>query len=156
MERDRQLKLSWVGIIVLGMILMGIPAVYAGDEAPDPADVAYEEAVENRLADLEEIAANREAVIDEIVQMWFMDEPGWEEEFRSALDMANDSKLLAMLNAASYAEVQAILGGGTPDFFSADSMANPSSLGDTDKDFVYSPVQPCRIIDTLGRGRYSE
>jgi len=141
-------KFTWFGIMVFGATLLGMPAVYAADVQPEPADSAYQEAMDDHIAGLEEIAANREAVIEELVQMWFMDIPGWETEFRSLLNVANDSKLLAILNAESYAEAQAILGGGTPAFYSADSMADPFALGDTDKDFVYTPVKPCRIVDT--------
>ena len=80
--------------------------------------------------------------------MWFMGIPDWEAEFKSLLNLANDSKLLAILNAENYAEVQAILSGGTPALYSADSMADPFTLGDGDKDFVYTPVKPCHIVDT--------
>jgi hypothetical protein len=127
-------------------------AVYAADVQPEPANLAYQEEMDENLAELEEIAANREAVIEELVQMWFMEIPDWEAEFRSLLNLANDSKLLAILNAKSYTEIQAILGGGTPNFYSADSMADPFSLGDHDKDFVYTPVKPCRIVDTREAG----
>ena len=142
-------KFAWFSIMVFGVILFGRPAVYAKDVQLELADSACQE---DHVADLEEIAANREAVIEELVQMWFMDIPGWEAEFRSLLNLANDRKLQAILNAKSYAEVQAILGGGTPDFYSADSMVDPFELGDPDKDFVYTPVKPCRIVDTRRAG----
>ena len=125
-------KFAWFGIIVIGLILLASPLTYAND--------------------LAEIAANRDAMIEELVQMWFMDEPGWEEDFRSGLSLANDSKLLVIQNAKSYAEVQAILGGGTPDDYSAESMGTPFALGDPDKDYVYTPVKPCRITDTRKAG----
>jgi hypothetical protein len=152
MLRIKQHKFIWVGIIVLGFILIGIPPLYAGDTEPSPADVAFETAVRYRMAALDEIAANREAFIEELVSKWFMDFPGWEEEFRSELDLANDRKLLAVSEAGSYAEVQAILFGGTPDDYSPDSLATPFVLGDTDKDLVYTPINPCRIIDTRKAG----
>jgi hypothetical protein len=152
MLRDKRWKFTWVGIIVLGLMLLGIPLVYAGDMDPDPADVAYQQAEDQGASDLEEIAANRDAVIEELVQMWFMDEPGWEDEFRVALSQADDSELLAIKNAKSYAQVQAILSGGTPDDFNAAGPDTPFALGDTDKDFVYTPVNPCRIIDTRKAG----
>ena len=52
-------KIKWLGIISLGLLLIGVPAVYAGDEATDPEDVA-----------LEEIAANREAEIIDLAEYW--------------------------------------------------------------------------------------
>ena len=63
-------KFKWIGIIALGLFLLGMPPLYAGDLESSPADVAYEMAVEDRVADLEEIAANRDAVMDEIVATW--------------------------------------------------------------------------------------
>ena len=90
---------------LLGVSLLGMPAIHAGDLPPGPADVAYQEAVKKHFSDLEEVATNREAVIEEIVRMWFMNLPGWEEKFRSLLNLINDSKLLAILNTNSYAEV---------------------------------------------------
>ncbi len=139
-----KLKLSWIGIFVLGAMLMGMPAIHAED--------LYEDTVQTYFSNIETIASNREAVIEQLVNTWFMDLPGWEEDFRSALSMANDAKLLGILNAGTYAEVQAILSGGTPDDFSSAIMVQPLSLGDIDKDFVYAPVNPCRIIDTREAG----
>ena len=141
-------KFTCISIMVFGVILFGMPAIYAADVQPEHADSAYPAAMEDHIAALEEIAANRDAVIEELVQKWFMDIPDWEAEFKSLLNLANDSKLLAILNAENYAEVQAVLSGGTPDFYSADSMADPFALGDSDNDFVYTAVKPCRIVDT--------
>jgi hypothetical protein len=137
---------AWFSIMMFGVILYTMPGGYAADVQSEPA---YQE---NQISELEEFTANRETVIEELVKMWFMDIPGWEAEFRSLLNVANDSKLQAILNAESYAEVQAILGGGTPDFYSADSTFDPFKLGDPDKDFVYTPVEPCRIFDTRKAG----
>jgi hypothetical protein len=52
-------KFIWFSIMVFGATLLGMPPLYAGDveESLSPADVAYEEAVRYRMADLEEIAA---------------------------------------------------------------------------------------------------
>lgn len=133
-------KFAWFSIMVFGMILLRMPAVYAADVQLEPVDLAYQEAMDDRTAQLEEIAASREAVIEEIVAMWFMDEPGWEEQFRSTLDLAHESQLLAILSAESYVEVKAILGDGM------------ETLGDTDKDLVFTPVNPCWAVDTRQGG----
>ena len=89
------------------------------------------------MDDLEEIAANRDAVMDEIVGTWSADANEWEEQFSINVRMADDSKLLALRNAVSFDEVIAILDGNTPEH-----------LGDTDRDLVYTPVTPCKIVDT--------
>jgi hypothetical protein len=136
-------KFAFIGMVVFGTILFLMPSVYAGGLPNEPEDVAIEEAREDFMADLEEISVNRKAVIEEIVAMWFMDEPGWEEQFRSTLDFAHDNQLLAILHADSYPQVKAILGDGV------------ETLGDTDKDFVFSPVDPCWCVDTrIGGGGF--
>ena len=75
-------KFAWFSIMVFGVILFGMPAVYAEDLKPeyDPADEAYEQNMGDQSFDL-----------------------------------------------------------GANDIF---------EFGDTDKDFVYTPVKPCRIVDT--------
>jgi len=127
MLRDKQLKFTWIGIIVLGLALLASPLAYAND--------------------LAEIAANREVVIDEIVGTWSVDAKGWEEQFGINVSQADDSKLLALRNAESFDEVVAIL--------SSENLGIPMALGDPDKDMVYTPVTPCRIVDTrVGGGGF--
>jgi hypothetical protein len=75
-------KSKWFGIIVLGMILFGTPAVYAGDVQPLPDPAA--------------------------------DEANFEAE--------------------------------------DDSSFPPPVLGSTTQDFLYTPVTPCRIINTWNAG----
>jgi hypothetical protein len=130
-------KFTWLGIIALGLILIGMPPLYAQEMEPSPEEVAYQKAMQYRMADLEEIAAYRDAVMDEIVGTWSVDANGWEEQFSINIRMADDSKLLALRNAVSFDEVIAI--------FEGDTLEH---LGDTDKDLVYTPVTPCKIVDT--------
>jgi len=85
MLRIKQHKFIWFGIIVLGVILLGMPAVYAGDGQP-PLDPAADE-------------VNYEG-----------------------------------------------------DDYDADSEDPDYVLGSTTEDFVYTPVNPCRIIDTRNAG----
>ncbi len=138
-------EIKWFGIIVLGLIFLFVQAVYAADEQPEPdpaASAALEEMEADLQGDLAAIAADREAVIDDIVAMW-PTEPGGEEDLRSALSMADDDDLLAILNANSFNEVIATLGG--------DDLLEVR----TDRDYVFTPVTPCRIADTrvAGPGR---
>jgi hypothetical protein len=86
MLRIKQHKLIWIGLIVLGVVLLGMPAaVYADDgllTTEGTADVVYYEDGD----------------------------------------------------------------------YDADSSAPPPVLGSTTEDFVYTPVNPCRIIDTRKAG----
>ena len=134
-------KIYLIGIVVFGLILLGMPPLYAQEMEPSPEEVAYQKAMQYRMADLDEIAANRDAVMDEIVATWSADANGWEEQFSINVSMADDSKLLALRNAESFDEVITILDGNTPEH-----------LGDTDKDLVYTPVTPCKIVDTRAGG----
>jgi len=129
-------------IILLGVMFLIVPAVYAADLQPEPdpaASAAYEEMEADLQAELAKIASNREAVIDDIVAMW-PTEPGREEDLRSTLSQADDEDLLAILNAGSFDEVIATLGGG--DLLEVR----------TDRDYVFTPVTPCRIADTRSAG----
>ena len=118
-------KFKWFGIITLGLILIGVPSLYAGD-----------------MDALEDIADNRDAVIDDIVAMW-PTEPGAEEDLRAILSQADEEDLLAILNANSFDDVMDVLRDG-------DRLEVR-----TDRDYVFTPVTPCRIADTrvAGPGR---
>jgi hypothetical protein len=85
MLKIKQHKFIWLGIIVLGVTLLGMPAVYAQDGQPMPDPAADE------------------ANLDE-------------------------------------------------DYYDADSDDPDLTLSDTDEDFVFTPVSPCRIIDTRKAG----
>ena len=117
-------KFEWFGIMVLGLILIGTPTLYAGE-----------------MADLEGIAANRDAVMDEIIGTWSADTYGWEDKFSINVRLADDSKLLALKNAVNYDEVIAILDGDMSEH-----------LGDASADLVYTPITPCIIVDTRSGG----
>ena len=135
-------KIKWFGVIVLGVMFLFVQAVYAGDvqPVPDPAAGAtYVEMEANLQADLAAIASDRKAVINDIVAMW-PTEPGGAEDLRTMLSQADDEDLLAILNAGSFDEVIATLGGG--DLLEVR----------TDRDYVFTPVTPCRIADTRVAG----
>jgi len=129
-------KIKWFGIIVIGLLFLGAQVTFAEDVQiiPDPAaGVAVEEMNANLQDALEEIASDREAVIEDIVAMWPA-EPGAEDDLRSILSYASDEDLLAILDAGSFAEMESVL------------------APHTDKDFVFTPVNPCRIVDTRVAG----
>lgn len=132
-------KIKWFGIIVVGVMFFGVQAIYAEEVQPEPdpaADAAYEEMEASLQADLAAIASDREAVIEDIVATW-PTEPGAEEDLRSMLSHASDEDLLAILDVDSFAEFESTL------------------APRTDRDYVFTPVTPCRIVDTrvAGPGR---
>jgi hypothetical protein len=131
-----------VSIFFISGLLLGAPVAYAQDvqPEPDPAEsAALEEAEANLQADLAEIAANREAIIEELLATW-PSEPGAEEDIRTALSQADDEALLAMRNASSFDEAIGATAG------------DDSAEVRTDRDYVFTPVVPCRIVDTRAPG----
>ena len=98
---------KWYGIIALGLILVATPLLYAEEEDRSALDSANEAMVE--------IAENRDAIVDEIVNTWSAKASGWEEQFSINVGLADDSKLLALQDAVSFDEVVDILEGDTPE-----------------------------------------
>ncbi len=107
--------------------------------------------------DLMNVTSNREAVVLGIVESWreTMDAldwaQGWEEELTAALNSAPPEKVLAAMQAQSYEEVAGALSGRLtgPDTVSLEPGESvPLTLGSTDGDLVFTPLTPCRIIDT--------
>lgn len=117
-------KFIWFSVIMFGLMMIFSAPFYAQEVESSPADLA-------------EIAANRDAVMDEIVETWSAEAEGWEEQFGINVSMADDNKLLALRNAVDFDEVIAIL--------DSDMLEH---LGDTSSDLVYTPVTPCKIVDT--------
>jgi hypothetical protein len=121
--------------------------------APDPAMLAREEA-------LASVRADREAVITEIVDQWrsqlrsavpaenIADEA---EMLTAVLRRTSVEKLWAAREAETYEEVLAIVRGRWQGPASGSPLAPgaiPNMIGDTGADLVFTPVTPCRIVDT--------
>jgi hypothetical protein len=132
MLRFKQHRFIWVGIVVLGVILLGMPAVYAGDAQPQPDPAADEASLQADDA-LEEIALNREAVIIDLAERWGPELEASVESISQMLHGATNEQLLAVDEAYSYEEVLEV-------------------LGSTTQDLVYTPVTPCKIVDTRSGG----
>ena len=106
--------------------------------------------------DLAYVEDNREAVIYDIVARWreTMDArqgtEGWAEELFAALESAQAEKLLAASQARTYDEVGAALFGRWqgPDAQVLAPGDVPAAFGSTSTDLVFTPLTPCRIIDT--------
>jgi len=83
---------------------------------------------------------DREAMIAELVQQWGTDD-ATAYQLRATLEYVDDATLLAVWDATSLEEINTILGGGT-------DLDGTLALGSTTMDYVFTPVTPCRIVDT--------
>ena len=79
----------------------------------------------------------------------------WREEVQAHLEKLSTSQLDEVQGAQSYNEVITIIRGGsiaTQSLDQAGELSVESLLGDTQKDLVYTPLPPCRIVDTRVTG----
>lgn len=131
--------------------LVTTPGAFA--QTPTAGESAGPSEYEQSLAYAEE---NRDAVIASIIDRWRpemdgnADYAGWDGELAAALESAPADKLLAASQAESYAEVTAALFGSWsgPDVIPLKEGESPENLGDNFRDMVFTPLTPCRIIDT--------
>lgn len=133
--------------VVMGMLIA--QGTLAADEDPtgSPAGAASEE--ETALAELlADIEADRWAVVDDLVNSLSNDE-STAEQLRATLNGLNTLELAGIVqNAASIDDINTILTGKPPEELAGEKL----ELGELDKDFAYTPVKPCRIIDTRDAG----
>ena len=140
---------------------LGTTQVSIADDT-NPGDTSVN-AIENAFA---AAIANRPAMTSEIIDR-LRDEAdakglnGWESELTAALNSASDEAFLAAYNNGNdYKAVAAATAGIS---FDKAALVNNASaigsggtpaalLGDADKDFVYTPITPCRIVDTRNAG----
>lgn len=158
MVKFTQHSFKGCGIILLGMILFGTSPVFAADRQhqPDTAgDTAKLAAERDYKRNLQDITTYRKEAIDELVSFWVNDEPGWGEDFRAVLNTLNDRKLWLVYKAETYDEILTVLGvnsGPGTNVPLNDPGSPPNALGSTTEDFLYTPVDPCRIFDTRDAG----
>ena len=110
------------------------------DEASDPAGAsgivaAYEEPPGE---------LDREAMISELVRQWGLDE-ATAYQLQETLAHVSDGELEAAWDAVSIDEITTILGGDT-------DFELPMTVGDAEFDYSFTPVTPCRIVDTRVAG----
>ena len=127
-------KFKCVGIIVIGVMLVGVQAfvvddVMAQSDEKGPAMVLVEQ--------LNAINADRESVVTELAEFWAGESGYPVEQFEQTFGAATAGQLLEIGEAADLEEVNNIL-----------------KLGpfDPDKDYVFTAVTPCRIVDTRNAG----
>ncbi len=107
-----------------------------GGEEPISAEQLYKM---ERLAALD---ADLPGAIQALAEQWAPQSGLSVEELFNTFRSASSDQLLALQDATSVDEVDRVLlgdGAGTVD---------PLTLGNLSEDLVYSPVRPCRIVDT--------
>jgi len=135
--RDRKSAMA----VALCSLLLGLSgAGTAGDRRPDP---------------LLAVDQNRAAVIDRIVDVFKPGfAPGQESAVREVLERLRADHLLAASLAPTLNGLLLVLRNGEPVPSAArDHGVTQKALGDPTADLTYTPVTPCRIVDTrLGGG----
>ncbi len=114
---------------------------------------------QNKAIQIDWINTNRTLVVSTIISNLYSDAHhrgyvDWQEEMLDALYKADNEKLLAVYQQHDYDSVVSILTGEPATSKLDSSSINIANvIGDADKDLVYTPLSPCRIIDTrLGGG----
>ena len=141
-----------VGTIIVVLAAVLVPAGVRA-QAPDAGSASSVQALGG-------VEANRGAIIKETVERWrsqfrpldpVANTGGDEERLAAALQSAPAEKLLAASEAQTYEEALAAVsarwqGPSVVALEPGSPIAN--ALGSTTSDLVFTPVTPCRIIDT--------
>jgi len=115
--------------------------------------------------------AQRSAIVDKIVRTWgpfvqtvYKTSPAvWAKRMASTFAAANDTNLQRAAGMKTFqGMVSALVGSQVSDAKVIDSLATraqvlksgsiPALLGDVTDDLVYTPIAPCRIVDTRNAG----
>jgi hypothetical protein len=101
------------------------------------------------------IDANRGTIIDQVVAKWgpALAQSGAgisTDQLRSMLEGLRADSLLAASLTGSLSGLQSVLWSAvpTPSLMSATKSMQSKALGDSTDNVVYTPVQPCRLVDT--------
>ena len=156
------LRTGFIGIVVVFILAVvmvaGFAQTYRG--ARDPQEAL---AVSQHQAALQEVTRNPQGAAAEIVRRWentAMERGRWDERFAedlyNALLKMQPDNLLAVYKAASFDDLLSVLATGRPvptlKPGEIDTMIDPAALGDVSLDLVFTPVAPCRIVDTRNAG----
>ena len=126
-------KFKCVGIIVIGVMLVGVQAFVVDDIMAQSDEVAPAMGVVDQL---NAINADRESVVIELAEFWAGESGYPVEQFEQTFGAATAGQLLEIGEATDLEEMNNILIG----------------ICDPDKDYVFTPVTPCRIVDTRNAG----
>ncbi len=130
--------------VAVGLFL-GSQSVHGQEELDRAQRDAAVEVANERSAAVAAISADREGTIADIVnRLGTTDGTG---QFEANLRLASADQLYEISNANSYQEVSNILLFGSAS--GADTLGVIElAIGQTSQDFVYTPVAPCRVVDT--------
>lgn len=102
----------------------------------------------------ERIALDRSAMVEVILGTWEGSEHAtdgdgrlWRETMRPVLEAADEANLRRAMDALEFPSMLAALQGQLDG-----PRVSPSALGDPSSDLVYTPIEPCRILDTRVAG----
>jgi polyhydroxyalkanoate synthesis regulator phasin len=98
------------------------------------------------------IDMNRDAIIADIVKGFSTQSPDDAAKLKARLQKLRADKLLAASLASTPQSLEAIVSEGESSTLPSYNRTNAKSLGDSNKDLVYTPLTPCRLIDTRGFG----
>ena len=148
-----KLSLSGLGLTRIGpalslslvLSLVAIPPAFA-QKAPSEGDVLDATARAQYQADLQQVRQNKAGYAADIVARWENEarasgkwDPNYAVDLFGALMKLGPDNLLAAGEATSYDAMTAVLMAGS---------RAPLDLGDSFRDLVYTPVTPCRVVDT--------
>lgn len=129
-----------------------------GQRVPSPAEIQQAEERAQRQQKLDQITTDKAAYASDIVSRWedaAKTSGRWDEHFttdlQGALMKLNPESLLAVGEAANFTDMMTTLATGHPAKTLAPN-ALMDALGDLADDLVYTPVTPCRIVDTRNAG----
>jgi hypothetical protein len=93
-------------------------------------------------AQIDAVAADKESYVAGIVADWRSRSNDGGAELRQFLMASTPDRLLAVRNAKSVDEVNRLLG----------AQGTPNQIGENAVDLVFTPVTPCRLVNTLVAG----
>ena len=146
-------RVRFTHLVTIAVGLLVAPVVFG--QATTDADRSSKP----RQHELADVAARRNDVIQETLERWrsqfhpfdpALNIGGEEERLTAALQRASTEELLAASQAQTWEELSTALSGGWrgPSVVALPPGSTPNVLGDANADLVFTPVTPCRIIDT--------
>jgi hypothetical protein len=157
------MKLSSVCLTAIVLIAAAIPAA-AQQKPMDDAAIQRSRDIQSEVA---RIDANKEVVIDQLIQGWapFVD-PSYGDpstELRPLMEKATPWTLYAASLVGDYTGMMQVLTGklsagkvintlNAPQQKAFTGTALPPVLGAGTNQLVFTPIPPCRVVDTRGSG----
>ncbi len=145
---------KWPGMVVFGIVwcvthfMVTCPVA-----AQDGHATQNQQPTKEHVARLAAIHADRQNVIQTLAQTWATTTSETVEVLVEKLGSLRTDQLLAIQDASTLDQIKRIMLGHRPG--DGDVVADlksqavePLALGDDDEDLVFTPVTPCRIVDT--------